>query len=123
VRCRFRGASESARAVRSYFALAARSSSSRTAQKMYAGLRRPISSPIASSTLWDNPGGDTPRRRLPGHPGGESGTTTEGRGALRTVLEFLHASDILMVTRIECLARRIGDLRTSFALSGGAGRS
>jgi hypothetical protein len=72
VRCRFRGASESARAVRSYFALAARSSSSRTAQKMYAGLRRPISSPIASSTLWDNPGGDTPRRRLPGHPGGEA---------------------------------------------------
>jgi DNA invertase Pin-like site-specific DNA recombinase len=52
-----------------------------------------------------------------------SGTTTEGRGALRTVLEFLHAGDILMVTRIEWLARRIGDLRTSFALFGGAGRS
>jgi DNA invertase Pin-like site-specific DNA recombinase len=52
-----------------------------------------------------------------------SGTTTEGRGALRTVLEFLHAGDILMVTRIEGLARSIGDLRTSFAQSGGAGRS
>jgi DNA invertase Pin-like site-specific DNA recombinase len=29
-----------------------------------------------------------------------SGTTTEGREALRTVLEFLHAGDVLMVTRI-----------------------
>jgi DNA invertase Pin-like site-specific DNA recombinase len=40
-----------------------------------------------------------------------SGTTTEGREALRTVLEFLHAGDILMVTRIDRLARSIGDLQ------------
>jgi DNA invertase Pin-like site-specific DNA recombinase len=40
-----------------------------------------------------------------------SGTTTEGREALRTVLEFLHACDILMVTRIDRLARNIGDLQ------------
>jgi DNA invertase Pin-like site-specific DNA recombinase len=40
-----------------------------------------------------------------------SGTTTEGREALRTVLEFLRASDILMVTRIDRLARSIGDLQ------------
>jgi DNA invertase Pin-like site-specific DNA recombinase len=40
-----------------------------------------------------------------------SGTTTEGREALRTVLEFLHADDVLMVTRIDRLARSIGDLQ------------
>jgi Resolvase, N terminal domain len=32
-----------------------------------------------------------------------SGTTTEGREALHTVLEFLHAGDVLMVTRIDRL--------------------
>src|ERR1700733_5868972 len=40
-----------------------------------------------------------------------SGTTTQGREALRTVLEFLHAGDVLMVTRIDRLARSIGDLQ------------
>jgi DNA invertase Pin-like site-specific DNA recombinase len=40
-----------------------------------------------------------------------SGTTTEGREALRTVLEFLHAGDVLMVTLIDHLARSIGDLQ------------
>jgi DNA invertase Pin-like site-specific DNA recombinase len=40
-----------------------------------------------------------------------SGTTTEGREALRTVLEFLHAGDVRMVTRIDRLARSIGDLQ------------
>src|SRR4249919_2715276 len=30
---------------------------------------------------------------------------------LRTVLEFLHAGDVLMVTRIDRLARSIGDLQ------------
>jgi DNA invertase Pin-like site-specific DNA recombinase len=40
-----------------------------------------------------------------------SGTTTEGREALRTVLEFLRAGDILMVTRVDRLARSIGDLQ------------
>jgi DNA invertase Pin-like site-specific DNA recombinase len=39
------------------------------------------------------------------------GTTTEGREALRTVLEFLHAGDVLMVTRIDRLARSVGDLQ------------
>jgi DNA invertase Pin-like site-specific DNA recombinase len=36
---------------------------------------------------------------------------TEGREALRTVPEFLHAGDVLMVTRIDRLARSIGDLQ------------
>ena len=40
-----------------------------------------------------------------------SGTTTEGREALRTVLDFLQPGDVLMVTRIDRLARSIGDLQ------------
>lgn len=40
-----------------------------------------------------------------------SGTTTEGRTELRTVLEFLRAGDELIVTRIDRLARSIGDLQ------------
>src|SRR5215470_4439657 len=40
-----------------------------------------------------------------------SGTTTEGREELRTVLDFLRKGDVLMVTRIERLARSIGDLQ------------
>src|SRR5712671_1443419 len=40
-----------------------------------------------------------------------SGTTTAGREGLRTVLEFLRAGDVLMVTRIDRLARSIGDLQ------------
>jgi hypothetical protein len=40
-----------------------------------------------------------------------SGTTTEGREELRTVLDFLRKGDILMVTRIDRLARSIGDLQ------------
>src|SRR6202521_314318 len=40
-----------------------------------------------------------------------SGTTTEGRDELRTVLEFLRRGDVLMVTRIDRLARSIGDLQ------------
>src|SRR6201986_4446859 len=40
-----------------------------------------------------------------------SGTTTEGREALRTVLDFLRKGDVLMVTRIDRLARSIGDLQ------------
>ncbi len=40
-----------------------------------------------------------------------SGTTREGREELRTVLEFLRKSDVLMVTRIDRLARSIGDLQ------------
>jgi DNA invertase Pin-like site-specific DNA recombinase len=40
-----------------------------------------------------------------------SGTTTVGRDELRTVLDFLRAGDVLMVTRIDRLARSIGDLQ------------
>jgi DNA invertase Pin-like site-specific DNA recombinase len=40
-----------------------------------------------------------------------SGTTTAGRAELLTVLEFLRRGDVLMVTRIDRLARSIGDLQ------------
>jgi hypothetical protein len=40
-----------------------------------------------------------------------SGTTTEGREELQTVLDFLRRGDVLMVTRIDRLARSIGDLQ------------
>jgi DNA invertase Pin-like site-specific DNA recombinase len=40
-----------------------------------------------------------------------SGTSTQGRDELRTVLEFLRKGDVLMVTRIDRLARSIGDLQ------------
>lgn len=40
-----------------------------------------------------------------------SGTTMASQKQLRTVLEFLHHGDVLMVTRIDRLARSIGDLQ------------
>ena len=40
-----------------------------------------------------------------------TGTTTAGREELRTVLDFLRSGDVLTVTRIDRLARRIGDLQ------------
>ena len=40
-----------------------------------------------------------------------SGTTTGGREELRTFLDFLRKGDVLMVTRIDRLARSIGDLQ------------
>src|ERR1700675_2046583 len=40
-----------------------------------------------------------------------SGTTTSGRAELQTVLDFLGSGDVLMVTRIDRLARSIGDLQ------------
>src|ERR1700741_1227022 len=40
-----------------------------------------------------------------------SGTTAAGRDELRTVLDFLRKGDVLMVTRIDRLARSIGDLQ------------
>jgi DNA invertase Pin-like site-specific DNA recombinase len=40
-----------------------------------------------------------------------SGTTTAGREELRTVLDFLRKGDVLVVTRIDRLARSIGDLQ------------
>jgi DNA invertase Pin-like site-specific DNA recombinase len=39
-----------------------------------------------------------------------SGTTTEGRAELATVLDFLQRGDVLVVTRIDRLARSISDL-------------
>jgi DNA invertase Pin-like site-specific DNA recombinase len=40
-----------------------------------------------------------------------SGTTTAGREELRTVLDFLRSGDELVVTRIDRLARSVGDLQ------------
>ena len=40
-----------------------------------------------------------------------SGTSTKGRQELHTLLEFIDAGDVLMVTRIDRLARSIGDLQ------------
>jgi DNA invertase Pin-like site-specific DNA recombinase len=40
-----------------------------------------------------------------------TGTKTAGRDELRTVLDFLRKGDVLMVTRIDRLARSIGDLQ------------
>src|SRR3984893_3442926 len=40
-----------------------------------------------------------------------SGASTEGREELRIVLDFLRKGDVLMVTRIDRLARSIGDLQ------------
>jgi DNA invertase Pin-like site-specific DNA recombinase len=40
-----------------------------------------------------------------------SGTSTANREELRTVLDFLRKGDVLMVTRIDRLARCIGDLQ------------
>src|SRR5260370_25703279 len=40
-----------------------------------------------------------------------SGASTSGRAELQTVLDFLRKGDCLMVTRIDRLARSIGDLQ------------
>ena len=40
-----------------------------------------------------------------------SGTSTQGREELRTLLEFIRAGDELVVTRVDRLARSIGDLQ------------
>lgn len=40
-----------------------------------------------------------------------SGTSRQGREELRTLLSFLHAGDELVVTRVDRLARSIGDLQ------------
>ena len=40
-----------------------------------------------------------------------SGTSTQGRAELRTILDFIHKGDTLTVTRIDRLARSIGDLQ------------
>ena len=41
----------------------------------------------------------------------KSGTTTNGRTELQTLIDFLHSGDTLMVTRVDRLARSIGDLQ------------
>jgi DNA invertase Pin-like site-specific DNA recombinase len=41
----------------------------------------------------------------------QSGTSTAGRAELRTVLDFIGKGDVLMVTRVDRLARSIGDLQ------------
>ena len=40
-----------------------------------------------------------------------SGTSTQGRDELRTLLDFIRVGDTLVVTRIDRLARSIGDLQ------------
>ena len=40
-----------------------------------------------------------------------SGTSCNGRSELKLLLEFLHAGDTLMVTRVDRLARSIKDLQ------------
>tara|TARA_R110002124_G_scaffold144122_16_gene309116 strand:- start:7548 stop:8108 length:561 start_codon:yes stop_codon:yes gene_type:complete len=40
----------------------------------------------------------------------KSGTTTEGRTELQTLIDFAHAGDTILVTRIDRLARSIADL-------------
>lgn len=40
-----------------------------------------------------------------------SGTTREGRTELQTILDFVRPGDVLMVTRIDRLARSLGDLQ------------
>jgi DNA invertase Pin-like site-specific DNA recombinase len=41
----------------------------------------------------------------------QSGTSKEGRAELRTVLDFIAKGDVLLVTRVDRLARSIGDLQ------------
>ena len=45
----------------------------------------------------------------------QSGTTTEKRSELANLLEFLRSGDELVVTRIDRLARSVGDLQTIVA--------
>lgn len=41
----------------------------------------------------------------------KSGTTTDGRTELRVLLDFIRAGDTLLVTRVDRLARSVGDLQ------------
>jgi DNA invertase Pin-like site-specific DNA recombinase len=41
----------------------------------------------------------------------QSGISTQGRAELRTVLDFIGKGDVLLVTRVDRLARSIGDLQ------------
>jgi DNA invertase Pin-like site-specific DNA recombinase len=50
------------------------------------------------------------RRRRDPEREEQSGATTKGRAELQTLLEFLRPGDTLLITRIDRLARSIGDL-------------
>jgi len=50
-----------------------------------------------------------------------SGTTTKGRTELATVLDFIRAGDVLVVTRVDRLARSVGDLQTIVRMVGDKG--
>jgi len=39
-----------------------------------------------------------------------SGTKMEGRDQLQTILDFIHTGDVLTVTKLDRLARSVGDL-------------
>jgi DNA invertase Pin-like site-specific DNA recombinase len=39
-----------------------------------------------------------------------SGTAIKGRDQLQTILDFIHAGDVLVVTKLDRLARSVGDL-------------
>ena len=59
-----------------------------------------------------DPGGGASRRRCDViRAEKQSGTSTQGRAELRTVLDFIGKGDVLMVTRVDRLARSIGDLQ------------
>jgi DNA invertase Pin-like site-specific DNA recombinase len=52
----------------------------------------------------------------------QSGTSTQGRAELRTVLDFIGKGDVLLVTRVDRLARSIGDLQDICPRAEGQGR-
>ena len=45
----------------------------------------------------------------------KSGATLDGRPELKTILDFIHAGETLVVTRIDRLARSLKDLQTIVA--------
>lgn len=45
----------------------------------------------------------------------KSGASLEGRPELRTILDFIHSGEMLVVTRIDRLARSLSDLQTIVA--------
>lgn len=50
-----------------------------------------------------------------------SGATLDGRPQLRTILDFIHPGETLVVTRIDRLARSMADLQTIVAVLKGRG--